>query len=48
MIVCIYILYGQAILSSKYSEWFVSLSGEVFEGGLLLEEQKSKQYQSLT
>lgn len=33
---CLYsIYYIQAILSSKYSEWFVSLSGEVFEGGFI-------------
>lgn len=33
---CLYsIYYIQAILSSKYSEWFVSLSGEIFEGGYI-------------
>lgn len=33
---CLYsIYYIQAILSSKYSEWFVSLSGEIFENGFI-------------
>ncbi|MEN2845233.1 Eco57I restriction-modification methylase domain-containing protein [Mannheimia haemolytica] len=34
---CLYSIYyiQEAILSSKYSEWFVSLSGEVFEGGFI-------------
>ncbi len=47
---CLYsIYYIQAILSSKYSEWFVSLSGEVFEGGFIARGTKSKnKYQSLT
>lgn len=33
---CLYsIYYIQAILSSKYSEWLVSLLGEIFEGGFI-------------
>ncbi|AIZ78486.1 Eco57I restriction-modification methylase domain-containing protein [Actinobacillus equuli] len=33
---CLYsIYYIQAVLSSKYSEWLVSLSGEIFEGGFI-------------